>query len=344
VTSITGSNYVSVSANTGAVTLYNQGVTNITTGSGIVVTAATGTVNISSIDTLNLVTTRGSTSSAVVYFNNASSSSNSIAGNALQVPNGGIGAGTIYATGNVYANGLQVATLSYVSTNTVANIQQGPGISVTANTGSVTVNNTGVIALLAGTDITVSGTGSYPGSGNVTVNTTASLRSVTFRGATTPYAITVSSSTNATSSSTGALIVSGGVGVGKDLQVGGTVTIGSTGVAQVSSVANDTTNTSQTITVDSFAISTYRTAKYVVQSVELGNTPNKVHVEEILVFHDNNGLSTIPNIIQYGLGYNVTELGSWNAIYSGGNILLQFTPNYTPTNLVVKAVRIAVTG
>ena len=344
VTSITGSNYVSVSATTGNVTLYNQGVTNITTGSGIVVTSATGTVNISSIDTLNLVTNRGSTSSAVVYFNNASSSSNSIAGNALQVPNGGIGAGTIYATGNVYANGLQVATISYVSTNTVANIQQGPGISVTANTGSVTVNNTGVIALIAGTDITVSGSGAYPGSGVVTINDTSSFRSVTYRGATTPYAISLTSSTNATSSGTGALIVTGGVGIGKDLQVGGGLTVGSTGVAQLTSVASDTTNTNQTINVDSFAISSYRTAKYLVQAVELGNTPNKVHVEEILVFHDNNGLSTIPSIIQYGLGYNTAELGTWNAIYSVGSIILQFTPNYTPTNLVVKAVRIAVTG
>jgi len=336
---------VSTSNGTMSFTVNNAGVTSISAGTDTAVTGSTGAITVFSTATLQSVTNRGATTNNVTYFTNASSSSNSISGNALQVPNGGIGAGTIYATGNVYAQGLQVATISYVTTNTVANIQQGQGIAVTANTGSVTVSNTGVIAVQAGTDISISGTGSYPGAGTVTVTNTANLQTVTRRGATTPYTVSITSSSNAVSTNSGALQVTGGVGVGQDVWVGGnvyatqSVLIGSAAVA--ASTLGASTNSNAVITVDSYPALTYRTAKYIVQVVDSGFTPSKVHVEEIMVFHDNNGLITIPYIIQYGLGYNTTELGTWNAVYSGGNILLQFTPSYTPTNMVVNAQRIA---
>jgi hypothetical protein len=48
-------------------------------------------------------------------------------------------------------------------------------------------------------------------------------------------------------------------------------------------------------------------------------------------------------MIQYAIGSNTGELGTWDAVRSGGNIVLQFTPNYTPGALTVKAVRTAIT-
>jgi hypothetical protein len=80
-----------------------------------------------------------------------------------------------------------------------------------------------------------------------------------------------------------------------------------------------------------------------VQVTDTGVTPNKVHVAEFIVFHDNNGVSTQAYVIQYGIGSNTGELGTWDAVYNTGVITLQFTPNYTPGALTVKTVRTAIT-
>jgi hypothetical protein len=80
-----------------------------------------------------------------------------------------------------------------------------------------------------------------------------------------------------------------------------------------------------------------------VQVTDTGVTPNKVHVAEFIVFHDNNGVSTQAYVIQYGIGSNTGELGIWDAAYNTGIITLQFTPNYIPGALTVKTVRTAIT-
>ena len=97
------------------------------------------------------------------------------------------------------------------------------------------------------------------------------------------------------------------------------------------------------MSLDNFSSTAYRTAKYLCQVVDTGFTPNKVQVEEFLVFHDNNGTTTTAYIISYGIGNNTGELGAWDAVYTASTITLQFTPNYTPTALVVKTVRTAIT-
>jgi hypothetical protein len=96
------------------------------------------------------------------------------------------------------------------------------------------------------------------------------------------------------------------------------------------------TSASSNITVDSYSISTTRTVKYVFQVGDYGYTPNKVMVGELLVFHNNNGASTIPYIVDYAGGNNTGDLGVWSVAYSGGNVVLNFKPNYTPTNLNIK--------
>lgn len=85
--------------------------------------------------------------------------------------------------------------------------------------------------LVAGGNITLT---PADGIGVVTISTTSgggggvgsetdTLAAVTARGASTASSISILNTTDTTSSSTGALVVSGGVGIGTDLQVGGDV-------------------------------------------------------------------------------------------------------------------------
>ena len=121
---------------------------------------------------------------------------------------------TLYAN-TVYDNSNRVITTVVPSV--------GSGISVT-NTqtigpaASFTINNTGVLSLTGGTDTSVS-----VSTGNITVWNTATLQTVTGRGATTPSAISITNSTSATSTNSGALQVVGGVGIGGAVYAGGVI-------------------------------------------------------------------------------------------------------------------------
>jgi hypothetical protein len=81
--------------------------------------------------------------------------------------------------------------------------------------------------------------------------------------------------------------------------------------------ATATAGTSAT-TIDTFSATTYSAAKYVVQMKKSGN----IEVIEILVAvdgSDNVYLTEYANVQSNG------ELGTTNAVYSGGNVLLQVT-------------------
>lgn len=135
--------------------------------------------------------------------------------------------------------------------------------------------------------------------------------------------------------------INGSATVGNSLTVTNSLTVGS--ASQYSSTTSGTTSTTSTIYLDSFGITQFRTVKYLTQIVDTGFTPNKVQSVELLVFHDNNGGSTQAYLVQYAIATNTGELGTWDANYNAGSIVLQFTPNYTPTALTVKTVRTAIT-
>lgn len=102
----------------------------------------------------------------------------------------------------------------------VTNVQAvaGPGLSAIATlngtTATVTLTNTGVISLTAGTDTVVSST-----SGNIVIWNNSTLQTVTDRGSTTTNVVNITNVTSATTSTQGALTVAGGVGVGGDINV-----------------------------------------------------------------------------------------------------------------------------
>jgi hypothetical protein len=113
-------------------------------------------------------------------------------------------------------------------------------------------------------------------------------------------------------------------------------------ISQYTSFVSPTTSTNAKMTLDSFAMTDYQTAKYLVQIEDRGFTPKKIHVEEMVVFHDDNGPSTLVYLNTYAISSNQGELGTFDVDYTAGQIVLTFTPNYTPTQLLVKTVRTAI--
>jgi hypothetical protein len=102
----------------------------------------------------------------------------------------GIG-GNLYINGNFYAAGKSVLTTSSVG----GQILGGVDIVVITNTAT----------------------------GEITFNNISTLQSVTGRGSTTTYVVHFANTTNSTSTQTGSIYADGGIGVAKDVYVGGDV-------------------------------------------------------------------------------------------------------------------------
>ena len=102
-------------------------------------------------------------------------------------------------------------------------------------------------------------------------------------------------------------------------------------------------NSASPIILDMFSATAFGSAKYLIQIVDTGVTPNKVETAEMTLVHDRNGSSTLVYINTYGVVANQGSLGSFLGTYALGTIRLQFTPSYTPTAMAVKVVRTAIT-
>ena len=196
-------------------TIQNLGVTSVSTGTGIVVSASTGDVTISSIDTLQLVTDRGFTTTNRIVINSQSPANNYTTG-ALVVAGGvGIG-GALYVNNKSYIANAEIITTS-------------------------TVDQFAVTLLVAGTDTAVS-----TSHGIVSVWNTSTLQSITDRGATTTNVIHFANTSNSTGTTTGGIVVDGGVGIAQDVYIGGTLFYSNT--LDITSTASSTsTNTGAVI-------------------------------------------------------------------------------------------------
>jgi len=152
----------------------------------------------------------------------------------------------------------------------------------------------------------------------------------------------IGSNTASNGSTTGALQVRGGVGIGGDLNVEGNGDFNgnylNVGNSEIYTYTSPTVSAQAQLSLDSFAIANYQSAKYFVQvqDVTAAGQPNKMYVSELIVFHD--GLSSV-YITEYGMASNTGDLGSFDAALAGGTVTLTFTPNYTPTSLTVKVHR-----
>lgn len=181
------------------VVLTNTGVVSLIGGTDTRVSSTTGNVTVWNASTLQTVTDRGWTTTNYIHIQNGYSQigtgSNSIGGtwtNAVFVVDGdaGIG-GNLYINGNFYAAGKSVLTTSSI------------GGAITGGVDIVVVTNTGT--------------------GEITFNNVSTLQSVTTRGSTTTNRVHFANTSNSTSTQTGSLYASGGIGVAKDIFVGGDV-------------------------------------------------------------------------------------------------------------------------
>jgi len=122
-----------------------------------------------------------------------------------------------------------------------------------------------------------------------------------------------------------------------NLYVGGIVNTNTLKLDNQSSITTGTYTTisTSTVTVDSFAKASYRTAKYTMQIT----SATVYHSEEITIIHD----GTTPKIVEYGVIYsNGTSLGSFDVDIVGGNVELIFTPVNSSTTLKFNRTLIAI--
>jgi len=106
---------VTKSGTTSTINIVNLGVQSLFGGSDISLSSNTGTITVNNVSTLDTVLGRGSSSAQAVSLTNASVSTTTIAGNALAVT-GGIGASNLYISNAGFIGGSQIVTSSTIGT------------------------------------------------------------------------------------------------------------------------------------------------------------------------------------------------------------------------------------
>ena len=98
---------------------------------------------------------------------------------------------------------------------------------------------------------------------------------------------------------------------------------------QAGGTYNSISSTS-TQTLDSWDKTVYTSAKYMVQVMDSGN----IHTQELMVIHD----GTDVYISEYGIITNNGELGIFDGVISGANVLITFSPT-SATSMTIQVVR-----
>lgn len=213
-------------------------------------------------------------------------------------------------------------TLSFTGDVTGSSSVDGSANVATA----LTLANSGV-TIGTYNNVTVDVKGRVTSGSNVSYLTSESdtLATVTGRGATTSTAVSFTNSSASTNTTSGAVVVTGGVGVGGAVNVGGNLTVNgvtrdalSNGVVITDeNVVQATVATTTGTVVDSWAIATYRSAKYIVQITQGSN----YQVSEILVLH--NGTTT--TMTEYAVLETSGALGTFTTDVSSGSARLTVT-------------------
>lgn len=169
----------------------------------------------------------------------------------------------------------------------------------------------------------------------------STLQSVTSRGNTTTNNIKILNTTQSTGTTTGALVVSGGVGIGGNTYVEGRVNSESVKIEDTifdSSSMNLSLN--NTTVIDIYSLNQYRAAKYFVQIAD-GTGPGAEYcAQEITVIAGNTGTVDI-NV--YGLvSTNGDDFGNFDVIVDGTDVKLRYTPDFA-TQKTIKLLRTAMT-
>ena len=261
------------------------------------------------------IITSGPVSASTGTFNtvviNSTTNATSTTTGALQVA-GGVGIqGDVYIGGNLSIAGQTILTTSSFNVD----ISEGQDIDITIDPID---NNLVVIANIS------------------------TLQSVTTRGSTTSNVITFTNSTESTGTNTGALIISGGIGVGGNGWFEGRVN--SESVKILDAVLDSTQvniSSNATVVIDTYSLTEFRAAKYFIQISEGAGPTAEFQAQEITLIASNTG--TVDVSIYGTVTTNGPEgLGSFDAIVDGSNVKLRFTSDFA-TNKTIKTLRTAIT-
>lgn len=204
----------------------------------------------------------------------------------------------LYVGGIIYASGSPVLTTASFNITT----QDGVDIDIVENTST----------------------------GFLTWNNISTLETVTGRGSSTSHVITFENTAESTSTNTGAIVVVGGIGVGKR------VTAESLRIADTVFDSTQTlVNTTATTAIDTYSTTEFRSAKYLIQIDEGIGAGADFELREILLVADNNSQVWAT---EYGVVTSNGDLGVFAAEATGTDVTLYFTA-YNATNKVVKVLR-----
>ena len=216
-------------------------------------------------------------------------------------------------------------------------------IGGTIYSGNVPVLTTSSLggSVFGGNDITITSTGTTSSS-FLRFDNTSTLQTVTNRGQTTTNALFFSNVTESVSTSTGALVVAGGIGVGKR------VNCESLRIADsIFDSSLITVSTTATTLVDSFLSTEFRSAKYFIQISSGGGAGHTLSTAtfqavELILITDNVGTvyATEYGLVSTGGVSGGAVLGSFTADLSiiDNTARLYFTPN-AATNKTIKVLR-----
>jgi hypothetical protein len=244
----------------------------------------------------------GSISSATVgYFEllyvTSTTNATSTGTGALVVTGGASIGGDLYIGGTLYSSGAPVITTATFN----ATIQDGVDIDIVDTGGGV-----------------------------LEFNNISTLQTVTSRGNTSTYQILFQNTSQSTSTTTGAVVISGGIGVGKRVNCES---------LQIADAVFDSTqtiiNTTATTAIDIYSLTEFRSAKYLVQIDEGIGTNADFELREILLVADNNNHVWAT---EYGVVTSNGDLGTFAAEISAGNVILYFTAD-AATNKTIKVLR-----
>jgi hypothetical protein len=351
-------------ASTGLISSTGQTIFGLKTfGSGVAITSGTASTSTSTGDLVvsGGVGIGGSLWTSATNFSSISGvgHSNSVitsgvwSGTAISAVNGGTGL-VSYTTGDIlYAS--SSTTLARITAGSAGSVLTSAGSGatpywgLTASTGVTSINgltaSTQTFATsISGSGFTIGSTGSthtfYIGlAGNASTGLISGAAQTIFGVKTFASGLAITASTGSTSTSTGALIVSGGAGIGGTLTANNiivsTLTVGL--ISDVLTASLGTTNTTPDQVVHSISASAYRTLKYVVSIA----SSTWYQGQEIIVVHNgtNVWMTEYAQVLTGGLGQT---LSTFEADINSGNIRLLVTPTHAVTDYKLSCTAIKV--
>jgi hypothetical protein len=194
--------------------------------------------------------------------------------------------------------------------------------TVIINGGNITINGSGVLTtsslatvLTSGTDISILYSTLTQ---KIVISDTSTFQTVSDRGSTTTNVITFANTTNSISTVSGAIVVSGGVGIAEDVYVGGTI------YSEHIQIAHAIFDTSSTIVttalatlIDSYPVTQFRSSKYLIQIDD--NSNSSYQVSELLMLVANTGSTWYgTSVSEYGITTNAGEMGVFSSQVNTG--------------------------